>query len=314
MGCAATAFKHIVFMNPSSQHSIPRSWAPVLTLLGSAALWGTTWYPFRLLAARGIDGLWAVILTETVAVLVCIAIFRRQLALMRGWPLVFIGLLGGACNTGYVVGAVQGEVMRVTLLLYLSPLWTILFAHWLLGERIDAKGGGVIALSLAGALTMLWPGREGLNFTAPDAWGLMAGVCYAGFNVLVRRHLELPVAHKTFAGAAGCVVVSAVLLPFFGESSAPNWGLGTFGLILGLGMALVLIVVLMQYGLERMAASRSIVILVSELVFATASAWWLAGEVPRSNALLGGGLIVAACLLSALVTPTPPGDDNVPAK
>jgi drug/metabolite transporter (DMT)-like permease len=219
-------------------------------------------------------------------------------------------LLGGACNTGYVVGAIEGEVMRVTLLLYLSPLWTVMLAHWLLHERLERRSVGVVALSLAGAVTMLWPfGATGVRFSAADAWGLMAGVSYAGYNVLVRRHLELSVAHKTFAGTVGCVVVAMAAMPFFETSFPALISLATGALVVGVGALLVLIVVLMQYGLERMPASRASVIMVSELLFATLGAWWLADETPGLRSLLGGTLIVAAAFLAARA-----GDPDATAK
>lgn len=274
---------------------------PLLALLASAALWGTTWYPFRLLAAEGIDGLWSLVLTELVALVVCWLVFSADL---RGlsWPkpLLVIGLLGGACNTGYVIGAIEGEVMRVTLLLYLSPLWTVVLAHWLLHERLERRGVGVVVLSLTGAVTMLWPfGETGARFSAADAWGLMAGISYAGYNVLVRRHLELSVARKTLAGTIGCVVVAVAAMPFFDTNLPGVMSPGTGGMVIGLGALLVLIVVLMQYGLERMPASRASVIMVSELLFATLSAWWLADETPDLRSVLGGTLIVAAAFMAA---------------
>lgn len=277
---------------------------PVLapaTLVLSAALWGTTWYPFRLLAARGIDGLWAMVLTEIVAMAVCWFWFGKRLRGMGGRPLLWIGLLGGACNTGYVVGAIQGEVMRVTLLLYLAPLWTVAFAHWLLGERLDRRGAVVIALSLSGALTMLWPGEGSAAPSSADLWGLMAGICYAAYNVLVRRHLELSVPHKTFAGAAGSAVFALAAMPLLGVEMvwSPVFAAPALGLIASLGVVLVLIVALMQYGLERLPASRASVILVSELVFATLSAWWLAHEVPSVRALMGGALVLTASVVAA---------------
>ena len=274
---------------------------PALALVLSAALWGTTWFPFRQLDAGGISGVWAIGLTELAAVAFCVPAFRHHLRGMRwSWPLVAIGLLGGACNTGFVIGAIEGPVMRVTLLLYLAPLWTVVLAHWLLDERIDRTGAAVIGLALAGALTMLWPGNAGWSaFGAADAWGLMAGVTYAGYNVMVRRHLELSVAHKTFASSAGCAVIAALAILAMAVPVPAMPGPGALTLIAGLGVALVAIVVLQQFGLERLPAARASVIMASELVFATLSAWWLAGEVPGLRDWLGGALVLAAALMAA---------------
>jgi drug/metabolite transporter (DMT)-like permease len=42
--------------------------------------------------------------------------------------LLLIALVAGGCNLGYVLATVHGEVMRVLLLFYLAPLWTVLLA------------------------------------------------------------------------------------------------------------------------------------------------------------------------------------------
>jgi drug/metabolite transporter (DMT)-like permease len=63
-----------------------------------------------------------------------------------GW----IELAAGGCNLGYVLATLNGEVVRVLLLFYLAPLWTVLLSRLLLGERLNRFGVFVIALSLAG--------------------------------------------------------------------------------------------------------------------------------------------------------------------
>ncbi len=278
----------------------------VITLLLSAALWGSSWYPFRLLAADGVTGIWAIALTELIAVAVCVLVFGRRLASLRGGTaLLAIGLLGGACNTGYVIGAIEGEVMRVTLLLYLSPLWTVFLAHWLLQERIDTLGASVVALSLTGAMVMLWPFGEGaVAFSAADLWGVGAGLTYAGYNVLVRRYRTIPVAHKTLATSLGSGLTAVAAMPLLGWPGFPVISTHGLLLIVGVGVMLVLIAALMQYGLERLPATRSSVIMVSELIFATLTAWWLANETPDWRALAGGALIVGASLLSTRTAPS----------
>jgi drug/metabolite transporter (DMT)-like permease len=60
----------------------------------------------------------------------------------------------------------------------------------------------------------------------------------------------------------------------------------------------------MQYGLSRIPANRAIVLLLIELPIAAVAAWLLSGEVPRLQDYLGGALIVAATLTSALTDGT----------
>ena len=59
---------------------------------------------------------------------------------IAGWVGVLLIFSAGWTNFGYVQAIIEGEVMRVLLLFYLAPLWTIFFAHFLLGERLNRYG------------------------------------------------------------------------------------------------------------------------------------------------------------------------------
>src|SRR5574340_66772 len=107
----------------------------VAALLAGAVVWGLVWYPYRLLQSAGLSGVLASGLTYLVALLLGLIALRGAWRRCRpSWLLMPIGLAAGGCNLGYVLATLHGEVMRVLLLFYLSPLWTVLLAHMLLGE------------------------------------------------------------------------------------------------------------------------------------------------------------------------------------
>ena len=87
----------------------------------------------------------------------------------------------------------HGEVMRVLLLFYLAPVWTILFSFWLLGERLNRYGYLIIFLSLSGAMFILWEPDIGLPLPQNlSEWlGLSAGMGFALSNVTSRRAAHL---------------------------------------------------------------------------------------------------------------------------
>lgn len=285
----------------------------VLALLASAALWGISWYPFRLLAAEGVSGVWAIIATELAATVLCLAFFWRQIfqapkpelgtvtskaANFR--TVALIGLLGGATNTGFILATLHGDVLRATLFLYLAPLWTLFLARWLLAEPISLSGVGVVLMALAGAGVMLGPSAISGELGIGDGLGIMAGLAYAAYNVSVRRAEHIPQAQKTLAATIGSAAVAAVALGFYGTQGWPaSLPASAWALVVATGALLVLVVSLMQFGLMRVTATRAIVILVSELFFAAASAWWLADEVPGTREFIGGALIIGASLIAA---------------
>lgn len=271
-------------------------------LLLGAALWGCVWYPYRVLHAGGIGGVWALLLSECVATLVCALVFRREIAgISASGSLLIIGLLAGVCNVAFIVGTIHGEVMRVTLLMYLSPLWTVMLSRWLLGERLSRRGALVIGLALAGALVMLWhpaagaPWPRGLG----DWLGLLAGVTFASYNVAVRKACRVSVPLKSFAALAGTLLVAAVLAGFGVEPPPASLTPDSLGWIVGTGVVLFALAPIVQYGLVRLSANRAVVILLSELIFAALSSWWLVGETMGPREWVGGGLIALAALASS---------------
>ena len=60
--------------------------SPVLALLLGAALWGVSWYPLRLLEARGFFGVWLTLAVYLGALLVGLpALLRHPAELRRHW-------------------------------------------------------------------------------------------------------------------------------------------------------------------------------------------------------------------------------------
>lgn len=288
----------------------------VAALLTGALIWGVIWYPYRVLAEWGVGGVAATALTYLVALGLAFAMFWTRLP--RFWPsgrLLAIALAAGGCNVGYVLATLHGEVIRVLLLFYLAPLWTILLARVLLGERLHRIGVLVVALSLAGAATMLW--HPELGWPWPDnaaEWtGMLAGFLFALSNVLIRHVDELSIELKSTAVCGGAVLIGAILLAG-GWVDLPvpaadvSW-ITIAVLIAVIGVVLLVINLVVQYGLMHTPANRAIVILLSELVFAAFSAWWLAGESMGAREWLGGVMIAGASLLSARMEKPAPQPD-----
>jgi len=275
----------------------------IVSLFAGAIVWGLIWYPYRLLEGAGIPPVAATTATYLVALLLGAVLLRRRLAGLRvSWMLVLMALAAGGCNLGYVLATVSGVVMRVLLLFYLAPLWTVLLARLLLGERLRPAGVPVVAFAFAGAVFMLWQPRLGLPLPAVAAeWlGLGAGFLFALTNVLIRRMRTLSIEVKSMAVFAGVVAVGACAQPFVAApASAPEPG--AWLLVVAVGGVLFGINLVVQYGLMRTTASRAVVIFLFELVVAAAASWLLAGEAMTAREWIGGSMIVAASLFSGLL-------------
>ncbi|MBI2307700.1 MAG: DMT family transporter [Rhodocyclales bacterium] len=269
-------------------------------LVTGALVWGLIWYPYRILRDAGIGGIPSTTLTYAIA-------FALALLIWRPWPtrpahpwlMVGLALAAGGCNLGYVMATISGEVMRVLLLFYLAPLWTVLLAWTVLGERLNRFGAFVVFLSLAGAATMLWRPESGLPLPRDlaDWYGLGAGFCFALFNVLSRRARDLPVSQRILVSFLGVVALGALLggidLPAAVAAPSSAWWL-----LLLTGALLLVINLVVQYGLAHTPANQAIVIMLSEVGFAAVSSWLLAGELLGLQEWVGGAMIIAASLFT----------------
>jgi drug/metabolite transporter (DMT)-like permease len=282
-----------------------------LSLILAAAVWGLVWYPYRLLEAAGLSGSVSSLLTYLVGLPVLAWLTYRTRAASRNERglLLAMALTAGWTNLAYVLAVLHGEGMRVLLLFYLAPLWTLLFARLLLGEKAGRAAYLVIALSVAGAYVML-SGAGGLPLPTNQAeWlGLSAGIGFALSNVLTRKISSAPIALRSlwvFAGVASLSALNALL-----EGAAPQVVQVVLALdamawlmVLGIALALLLATFTVQYGLAHTPANRAIVILLSELVVAALASRILAGETMDLREWIGGAMIVAATLFSVQLEP-----------
>lgn len=280
---------------------------PRIALLISAVIWGLLWYPYRLLEQVGINGPNAATITYSIALLLGLTVFRKSLQashLSDNNPnlLFWIGLLAGCACMAYILGVIHGVVMRVLLLFYLAPLWTIIFSRLLLREKLSLHGYWVISISLTGATTMLW--QPGSNFPLPSSYGdwmgLAGGLVFALSNVLIRKDQGHSVQLKSLAVWSGVVVVGisySLFLPM--PHAITEISLDSWLLLLGTGLAVFVLSLLIQYGLTHVPANQAIVILLSELVVAAVATYLLTSESMTFREWIGGAMIVSASLFSS---------------
>jgi drug/metabolite transporter (DMT)-like permease len=280
---------------------------PVLALVFNAFTWGVSWWPFRQLEARGLHPLWATALIYLLAVLFISAWRPASWAqLLRAPTLWVLVLASGTTNAAFNWGVTIGDVVRVVLLFYTMPLWAVLLARLLLGERLSALAAARVLLALGGAAIVLWPPGGGVPLprSLAEALGLLGGFAFALNNVMLRREAEQPELARALAMfLGGALVAGALALALSSQGlvsgpPAPAWP--WVGGALAMGVLFLLSNLTLQYGAARLSANVTAVVMVTEVLFASVSAVML-GAGHLSWALLAGGvLIVAAALLSVL--------------
>ncbi|TXT24116.1 MAG: hypothetical protein FD134_1737 [Gallionellaceae bacterium] len=274
-------------------------------------VWGLMWYPYRVLQGEGVSAGLATLLSYALALLLGVLMLGPVWREWRvaGWWGICLTLSAGWTNLGYVLAVLGGEVMRVLLLFYLAPLWTVVLARVLLGEKTDRYGYAVIALSLGGVFVMLWHPRLGLPVpqNAGEWIGLSAGLTFALTNVLVRRTQHLSVTFKSASVWFGTTLLTLPLMLYQGQLAGELRAVSPFAwlLLALLGLVLCATSLVAQHGLTYLPANQSIILFLSELVIAAVSSYLLANEVMGQREIIGATLIVSASLLSGKIRAAP---------
>jgi len=282
----------------------------IFGLLFGAVTWGIIWYPYRLLAQVGFSGVASSLITYAIAAVLGMFVFAKHWRFISSLPqnIVWLMLAAGWTNLSYVLAVIDGEVMRVMLLFYLSPVWTLFLAHFWLKERVGIQGIIVILTSLLGAFVMLYdPSHEShlpLPHNAAEWLGLSAGMGFSLANVITRKSHHLSLQAKAFAVWVGVVLVSVLSLLLIPNGFSLPVAVSVMDWLTVLLVAVMLFAatLFVQYGVTHIAAVPASIIFLFELVVAAFAAYFLANERMMLNEWIGGVLIVAAALYAAANT------------
>jgi drug/metabolite transporter (DMT)-like permease len=279
---------------------------PGLALVFNALVWGVSWWPFRELQTYGLHPLWATVIIFVLSLL-CLLLVRPGAwrGLLRHPLLWLLMLASGLTNVGFNWAVTVGDVVRVVLLFYLMPAWVVLLAWPLLGERPNAGSLMRLALALAGVVIVLktpaspWPVPASLA----DWLALVGGFGFALTNILLRRLKEAPSESRVFAmfggGALLAIGTAATGVSAGLVAMPPAPGVGWITLAVLISLAFLAGNLALQYGAARLRANTTALILLTEVVFASASSVALGAGELTVRTLFGGTLILLAALLEA---------------
>jgi drug/metabolite transporter (DMT)-like permease len=279
---------------------------PALALVLNAFVWGVSWWPFRQLQGYGLHPLWATALVYLLSMALLLAWRPRVWHGFRGQPLLWLLVAAaGMTNVGFNWAVTVGDVVRVVLLFYLMPAWTVLLAWPMLGERPTPLALVRLVLALTGVVIVLktdgasWPVPESLA----DWLALAGGFSFALTNILLRKLRDTAPGARIlamFAGGALLALAAGALgatLGFVPLPAAPQTAWVGVGLALALGF--LASNVALQYGASRIDAHAAALIMLSEVVFASLSSVALGAAELTARTLTGGALILAAAAWSA---------------
>jgi len=287
------------FIAKYNQHTM----LPVVGLLFASTLWGLIWFPLRLLENNGMNGLWASAIMYCGTLIVAIPVLFKGWRewITHPWLFFFMAIATGWTNIAFILAVLDGNVVRVLLLFYLSPLWATLLGVFFLGEYLSRRALGILAIAMVGAVVMLW--HESLGFPAPkdtaDWLALSAGIAFAITNVLIHKLNHASVMVKTATGWLGVIFLAFILIIFTEQKLSVSTEVIAGAWILG-AVAMTMMNVAVVYGVTNMPVHRSAIILLFEIVVGAVSSLLLTNEVIELREWIGGLLVILAAYLTAI--------------
>jgi drug/metabolite transporter (DMT)-like permease len=276
-------------------------------LVLNAFVWGVSWWPFRELRGLGLHPLWATALIYLVSLALLLAVRPHAWRSFAREPLLWVLLAAsGLTNVGFNWGVTVGDVVRVVLLFYLMPAWTVVLAWVVLGERPTSASLLRLVIAMSGVFVVLkapdapWPVPQSIA----DWLAILGGFSFAATNIVLRRLRHTPPPARILAMFTGGAVLASIsgliglsvgLVPVI---PAPQSGWIAVGLALSLGFLASNIA--LQFGAARLNAHAAALIMLSEIVFASLSSVMLGAATMTARTWTGGALILFAAGWSAL--------------
>ena len=273
-------------------------------LLNASVLWGLTWLPLKHFGTVGIQGPLVTLSAHgSVGLLAIPFLAMRRHEWQSAWrSLALLGVFGGLANLAFATAIVSGDVTRVMALFYLVPAWGGVLARVLLHEPIDAKRLVSLGSALSGAFLVLGGRRI---FVAPPSWvdavAILSGFALAVNNVVFRKTQGISVPIKVAAVFVGTLGWGALCVAL-GWGGRPTAATATDWLeVVAFGLVWILLATAgTLFGVNHLAAGRSSVLILMELVTAVVSSSLLLHRLPDASACAGGALILLSALVEAL--------------
>ena len=275
---------------------------PVISCLIAATLWGVFWYPLRVLESMGIPGLWATLIIFLSALVPMWPLFWKQRHGLRSQRLLFvlIGIFAGWTNLAFILAMLEGHVVRVLLLFYLSPIWTLIFGFIFLHEGLSILARYSLLISFIGALVILWPLENNtlFQFDQVDLLSISSGIAFAAHNVVVRKIGDIPIVLKMGSAWIGVLLLTIAGL-ILSQAPPPEFSGASLALAIFVGcVCMSLMTYTAIYGVTHLPVHRSAAIMLFEVFVGAVSAALLTEEIITLREWTGGLLIIFAVWLT----------------
>ena len=279
---------------------------PNFAIILSTLLWGTWWFPLRLLNESANNNAIPLTLSFLIAglFLLCFSLKNVHLLSKRNIVLTLVAAtMGAAAMCLYNEGLLRGNVARILIFFYLTAVWSTIIEITFLKVPLTVSRALSITAGFIGLFIIT--GLDKGNFlpnSLADIFGILSGLLWSICASLIRVNKELDVNFGTsiFILMGGVFVLLATLLPDGQIISGFNSQILFQTYLIILAFAFIWLLPgywLITYGQDQVDPGRAGILLMFEVVIGIISAYLIANELISIRELLGALFILSAPLL-----------------
>ena len=279
---------------------------PNFAIILSTLLWGTWWYPLRLMNEIANNNAIPLFLSFSLAGIFLLFLSLKDIKNITKQNVILTivaASAGAAAMCLYNEGLLRGNVARILIFFYLTSVWSTLIEIFFMKQGLTIYRVFSIICGFGGMFVMM--GIDQGNYlpsTLADFFGVLSGLLWSVCATLIRVNTDLRVnfATSVFILMGGVFVILAVLLP--GGQIIEGFTYSIFKnsilIILVFGFLWILPGYwLVTMGQDQVDPGRAGILLMFEVLIGVVSAYLLANEVITIREFLGAILILTAPLI-----------------
>ena len=279
---------------------------PNLAIILSTILWGTWWYPLRLLndyADNNAIPLFLSFMLGGFAIFIFstknISSFSKKNILIT----LLAASIGAAAMCLYNEGLIRGNVARILIFFYLTSVWSTMIEVFFLRQPLTIFRACSISAGFIGLFIIT--GIDEGNFlpsSMADIFGILSGMLWSVCATLIRINKELDVNFATsiFILVGGIFVILATYLPDGQILSGFNFDVFSKTIPVIIAFAFIWLLPgywLITYGQDQVDPGRAGILLMFEVVIGVISAYLLANEIITLREFIGAIFVMSAPLI-----------------
>jgi drug/metabolite transporter (DMT)-like permease len=225
--------------------------------------------------------------------------FLNTFKRIDSWSL-FGGLVLSVTFFGWIYALTTTTVAITLLMLALSPVLSAFLGYLILGEKLSRITIINMMIVAAGITIMVW-GSDKSTTILGVIYGFFIALGFSIYTITIRKNPEIPKLLTPALAGFFCMLWAIILIIVTDSSfEMPSVNIGisvTSGLVISVGL------ILYAFGAKYLPSAELVLLSLLEVVLGIFWAWLpILGihEVPSTNTLIGGCVIVLAIILQGI--------------